>query len=375
MELGLFNRNSILTPFTVERRSTLILGKPQTGKSTALSRLALDDIHNGLPVVYISDSVENVLNHIPKSRQKDTILFEPSSFPFAFNILSSIPPNRHALFASTFLKTVKGVWGYENVATPVLDQYIRAGIQSLLQVPSTLVSLKFLLTDKNFRKDIQGQLTDPILKDFWDDYETLTDKEKRQDTSSTLNKIRSFLFEPNVRNCLDQKTNKLSFNGIVLVSLKDELGENACLIGALVLCLLYVHVLEGVETNLYIDGAHKYGPIDHLISRIHTVFTLQFLDQVKNPAPLIGSVGQILAFRSSVRDSDFLEPEFNLTNDHFPLFALKPYRAMVAIDGIPTELHMLPHFYKKTDGEKIRKRSQTLSQPLHIIEKRLERHV
>jgi hypothetical protein len=376
MQLGL--HKSTLTPFDTERRSTLILGKPRTGKTTALTRLALDDIYAGRPVVFIGSDVSQVLRHIPKWRQHEVTYFSPSDFPIAFNILSGIRDGRHALFATTLLETVKGIWGYDKSPTPTLDQYIRAGIHSLLSVKgTTLLSLKHLITDKAYRTYITSQLHDPILTNFWADFEKLTDKEKRQDTASTINKIRAFFFEPLIRNCLDQHHNNVSFNGVLLVSLKDELGrENASLLGALILCCLYV---SGQETHLYIDGGERYGTaiLSALLSAPHikSFLSIQYLDQLsKNFQPaLIGSVGQVVAFRSSLRDAQELEPEFNLNRDHWHFHEMPPYRATVTIDGHPTELYMPEHGYHETDPTPIINRSKTLSAPIHSIEKRLGR--
>lgn len=387
MELGLYNHLTQLLPFQVERRNTLVLGSMGTGKSTLLVRLALNDIYDGLPVCFVDphgSAIDHILKHIPANRQKDVILFDPSRQPFAFNVFANIKEDKHNLFASTLLETVKGVWGYENVATPVLDQYFRAIIHTALASKgSTFLSLKFLLTNDSYRKQLLDSIDDTIIKDFWNDYETLTAKEQRQDVSSTVNKLRAFLFAPLVRNCLDQKKNCLLFKDkIVLCALRTrELGtENACLLGALVLASLYI---EDVEQHLYIDGSRFgnaiLGSLMSSCPSVSTVVSVQFLDQLSKDfqKTLLGGVGQVVAFRTSHHDSEVLSPDFNLNRDHFALNELKPYTAMACIDGIPTELTMSEHTYPETNqAHKIIARCKSqYTAPIETVEARIKRFV
>lgn len=106
MVLGLYNQNRLLIPFQNKRRlqHTLFIGKPRTGKTTTLTRLALDDIHEGKPVVFLGSTI---LEHIPEERQEDAINFYPDrEYPFSFNLLSDVDEDKRALFTATFLDTV-----------------------------------------------------------------------------------------------------------------------------------------------------------------------------------------------------------------------------------------------------------------------------
>ena len=182
------------------------------------------------------------------------IYFTPDrDFPFGFNILANIPGDKHTLFSATILETVSAIWGY-NTPTPNFDQYIGAGIGILLEAQgTTFLSLKDVLTDPEHRKQILRQVKDPILKNLWYDIEKFGNREKRHDTSSTLNRVYAFLLEPLVRNCVCQKHNHMSFKDkIVIVDLKEhEIGkENASLLGALILTQLYIEGMNGLKTHL-----------------------------------------------------------------------------------------------------------------------------
>jgi hypothetical protein len=358
MELGLVNNLGRQEPFTVPKRNTFIVGQPRTGKSETLIRLALDEIYNKKPIVFISSrgkAIAEILNHIPKKRQNDVLLFQPSRFPFAFNILARVPQERHALLATTILDTVKGIWGYDRTPTPNIDQYIRAGIGTLLSVKgTTLLSLKFLLTDNSYRTELLGYVSDVLLKDFWDDFEELTDKEKRQETASTLNKVRAFMFEPLVRNCIDQRTNKLVLKDkIVLVSLDEaRLGdENASLLGALVLAHLFVEAVYELDTTLFIDDAYRFGTAilgKLLTTDVPTVLTAQYLDQFSRDfqPQLLGSIEHIMATRTSLKDSETLAAYFDLDNHTGELHEQHPYRALVSVEGRTTAITLAMHEYE-----------------------------
>ena len=389
MELGLYNHLSQLKPFISDRRfqHTLFIGKPRTGKTTALQRLALDDMRSGESVVFIGD--DSILDTIPQEKQADVIHFDAANrdFPFAFNLLANVEPERRSLFVATFLETVKGVWKFDASSTATLDQYIRAGTAALLEAPDTsLVSFEFLLTDPRYRAHIMRSLRDRVMLDFWQKFDALCASDQRRETASTLNKLRALTFDTRLRNCLDQKRNALTFrNKIVIVSLREsEIGrENASFIGALVLSQLYMEAQQGVATNVYIDGADRFGTaiLFKLLSSCPTLsvqLSLHYLDQIDRrlqPA-LIGSVGTIVAFRTSVRDAVQLEPEFNLNNSHKHLFQLAPFIAYVVVDGVTTELKMLPHTYPLTPRTKEKIIARCISQyttPRAAVEARLGR--
>jgi hypothetical protein len=355
MALGLVRSTGEWFP---QGASSLILGKPRTGKTSLLVRLALHDIHDGKNIVFIDPSgtaITEILNHIPKSRKEDVLLISPAEFSFGLNFLENIPENRHALFANTITESIKGIYFDKNAPTALFEQTLRQGINTLLKVQgSTLLNLLFLLTDK------RTSVKDTLLTFFWDKFEEMSLKDKRQEVSSTANKLWAFFSEPRIRDCVDQPHNFLSFNKVVLVSLnKGQLGtQNVAMLGSLILSQLY---LENPKTTLYVDGANLFG--NHIIpailsdsTNVETHFTLQSLRQVKGYETDFMGVEQIVAFRSSVVDEELLAPEFNyrLDNSLDRLYEIKQFNASVAVDGKTTELEMPLHTYPKTGfAEKI----------------------
>lgn len=389
MELGYKNNHvGINVPFVVDPTNTLIIGTNDSNTSDLLIRLLLDDIHAGFPVVSIDPNGQindEILKRIPRNRQKDVIVIDPSTQPFALNVFANILGSRKDLFASTLMDTLKGVWFARDTSTPVFDQYLRATLHLALSVTgTTFFSLKYILTNKDYRDTLLESIDDPVIKDFWRDFETLTPKEQRQDRSSTLNKLNAFAFSPVVRNVLDQKNNKLVFKDkVVLVTLRTrELGsENARLLGALILALLY---MEDTPQNLYLSGASFgtaiLGKLLTTCPSVRTTLAVQYLDEVRKDfqPTLLSGVGQIVAFKTSSRDSDTLGPDFHLNNDHYSLAdmnALGPRTSYVCIDGVTTVLQPIDRTYPEThQAAKIMARC--LSQytaPLEVISNRIAR--
>lgn len=351
MEFGTYNYNSIQLPFHIERCNSLFLGK----SGDALQSLAIQDIYNNQSVVYLGD--DSILDYIPLRREKHVLLFSPSEYPIPFNILAKVPEKRRPLFASTILEALKGIWGYENVPTPTLDQYLNAGILTLLSVPgATLLNLPYLLNNKSYRESLS--IKDSVLKDFWETFDDMTPKEQRQDTASTRNKLNAILFEPYIRQCFDVQNNKLSFkNKIVLLSFKErDLGRaNASIIGALALAQLYIEALDGLNTTLYVPDAHRFGNaiLSSVMTVVPTLFAVPNLQKFKpnNREQIVADVDQIIAFRTSLKDSKELEPEFDIAEKpqgRFHLHELDYGVAYHTQSGLTTEVRTEPHTYPKT---------------------------
>lgn len=359
MLLGYQKQKGKFTEFHSPRISTLLVGKPGTGKTQTLIRLALDDIAAGFPIVFIG-SIDEILNHIPLSRRDDVLVFDPATKRFPFNILANVADP--SLFTSVMLETVRSIWP-SDISTTRIDSYIGAGLQTLLDVPdSNLFTLLDLLSDKDFRESIP--IKDKSLKKFWYRYETMTPKEQRDKTESTISRIQSFMFDRHVRDCLSFKDNKMSFKDkIVLVSLSEsQLGFlNVRLLGSLVIGMLALHGVGGLQTTLYVDQADRFPAVGVVLSRcpsIPVLLSVQSLSQLRDTVP----IRQTLAFRTTVEDADLLEPEFGLRRDNTAIqLPLLPDHLAYVLEGQrAVRLSMPLHDYQPThQAEQIRRRRGT----------------
>lgn len=368
MELGLYNNLSVLKPYIAEPATTLLIGKAKTGKSNLLEQIAL----TSYPFVFIGNA-EKMLASIPKKLQKRVLYFNPSAHPFSFNVLHNVPLTLQPLVSSTLTQAIISLSGF-SIEPVRLKKYLSFGIQTLLNANDnyTFLDLKRLLTDDAFRTKVIGQVSDPVLKDFWNDYEQLPLRDRLSYIESTLTRLYSVLLEPQIRSCLGQKHNRLVFKDtIVLVSLSEAyMGkDNANLLGSLILAMLYVEGVQGLETRLFVDDAYRFPFLEAILSRcpsITTVYTLQYLSQMKNPVS-----DRIVAFRTTVKDGESLD--LGLTNDQLEVHKINDFEAYTQAGSGAIRL-TIPHYQFPDTGQaqKIINRCRTqCSAPQEVINKRL----
>ncbi len=335
-------------------RHTHILGASGTGKTTLLVNTALDDIGRGEGICFLDphgDAIDDILARIPKRRAKDVILFDPSDYewPVAWNPLSTIPQESRAFVASSILTSAKAIWEY-TIPTPVLDEVLYASTAALLDTPGgTLLGMKFLLTSPKYRKHVRSYIKDPIVKDFWGDFENLPEKDKREMTRSTLNKIRYLLADPHVRNTIGQKKSAfvlekvMSDSKMLLVRLpQGRLGlEKTRMLGALLLSQVHTTALRRTGRtpfHVFIDECHDFATptLYEMLSGIRKFgvsLTLanQYLDQLprKLLSAILGNVGTRIIFRVGIEDSERLHRTIPHDNTEPMLHELAQYEARI----------------------------------------------
>ena len=256
---------------------TVILGPTGSGKSNVMLSLILENMKAGRSLLVIdpkADLVNDVLCRIPKSRENDVVVIDPSdSCPVGFNPFAFKHGNPE-LIADAILAVFKEIfadsWG-------VRSQDILSGALLTLaqEKDSSLVLLPTLLTDERFRKKITRNIDDKIgLEPFWAGFEAMGKAERNQVIAPVLNKMRQFILRPSLRNVLGQTKPKFSledlFNKrrIVLVSLNRGMigAENARLLGSLIVGLTWTLALNRAKespekrhiVNIFIDELQDY---------------------------------------------------------------------------------------------------------------------
>ena len=413
MQLGLVRqfdphrREEFFTPFELSEERRLqhlfVIGRTGTGKSTALTNFVLDDIASGAGCAFFDphgDDTVQLLSLIPAERQKDVILYDPSDFdfPIGFNPLHNVPQQRRPFVASAVVDCFRAIWGHS--WGPQVEMFVYAGVAALIDMPDgSLLGLKFLLTSRSYRARVLAQVQDPAIRDFWQtDFEThMPEREQRERTLSTLNKIGALIADPAIRNSIAQSRTAIDFSQILdrrrifIARLpQGELGiEKSSLIGALLLSNLHLNALRRKDRSpfhLYLDEFHHFGnsTVIEMLSGIRKfgvslTVACQYLDQLTPAmrAAVLGTVGTMLAFRTGAIDSETLAPEFELKRDDASLSALPPYRAYVRSDRT-TELRMLPlpEFGRARVARKIRDRCRSqYALPRFVIEERITRFI
>lgn len=148
-----------------------IIGSSGSGKTTLLLNLIRQDMKRGQGLCVIDphgDLIDDVVAGVPEARMDDVILFDPSDadFPIAFNILNANTEYEKTMLSSDLVAAFRSMstsWG------DVMDTVLANAILTVLEHPEggTLLDLKRLLSDKNFRDAFLKKIDDQGIRHFW----------------------------------------------------------------------------------------------------------------------------------------------------------------------------------------------------------------
>jgi CxxC-x17-CxxC domain-containing protein len=326
------------------RQHMYILGKSGTGKSTMLSNMMIQDVARGEGMCVVDphgELVESLLTMIPENRMDDVIYFNPSDtdFHMGFNVLEIVDPKYKHLVASGLMGIFTKMWA--NVWSSRMEYILNNCILALLDTPgSTLLGVPRLLVDKNYRKEIVNNITDPVVKAFWvQEYEAWQEKFRNEAIAPIQNKVGQFLSTAIVRNIIGQQKSTIDVYDIMnskkifLVNLsKGRIGEdNSSLLGGMIITKIQLAAMERVRIKeeerqdfyLYVDEFQNFvtDSFASILSearkyRLNLIIAHQYIDQlvVESSATVrdavFGNVGSMIVFRVGARDAEFLEQEF-----------------------------------------------------------------
>lgn len=324
-------------------RHTYIIGKTGMGKSTLLENLAIQDINNGEGVCVIDPHgsfAEKLLDHIPESRIKDVIYFAPfdTECPIGLNVLEKVEKEKRHLVANGIMAAFKKIWvdawsaRMEYILTNIILALLENDNQSLLGVNR-------MLTDKEYRKLMVSNVTDPTVKEFWEkEYAGYTEKFAAEAAPAIQNKVGQFVGNPLIRNIVGQQKTSIDLRDamdtkkILIVNLsKGKVGEgNANLIGSLLITKIYLAAMSRADVGAYeleklppfyvyvdefqnfanesfaniLSEARKYN----LALTVAHQYIEQMTDEVR--AAVFGNVGTMVTFRVGATDAEVFEKEF-----------------------------------------------------------------
>lgn len=358
------------TKFGIKRvdreRHLYIIGKSGVGKSFLLNLLTLSDIYQDQGFAIVDphgDYATDIMRYIPEHRIKDVIYINPddAQFPIAFNPMEYTDVNRRNNIASEIVGVLKKMFG--DSWGPRLEHILRFTLLALLETPdTTMLGITRMLTDKNYRKMIVDNITDPVVKAFWiTEFASWNDKFASEAVQPVLNKVGAFTAVPIVRNIIGQPKSSFSIRKamdegkIIIVNLsRGRIGEdNAAILGSLIITKIQLDAMsrsdiEKVEDRrpfyLYVDEfqnfatesfavilseARKYG----LRLTVANQYVSQMPEEVRDA--VFGNVGSIVSFRVGADDADYLAKYFEPVFEPLDLVNLNKQNIYVSmsIDG------------------------------------------
>ncbi|WP_194923126.1 type IV secretory system conjugative DNA transfer family protein [Catenulispora pinisilvae] len=269
---------SIAVPDT--RQHFHIMGATNSGKSTLMARMILDDVAARRGVLVLDpkgDLVGDLLDRMPTSAADRLVLIDPTdSGPRpCLNILAQGDPeltvdNLVGIFRRLFASS----WG------PRTDDVLRATCLTLLATardrPPTLADVSQMLSDKVFRAARTASLAETghrMLDHFWTGFADLSDQSQAAITAPLQNKLRAFLLRRFVADVIAQPRSTIDLGqvldgGICLVRLpKGVLGDDTMrLLGSFILAAAWQATTARAgrpeqarpDAAIYLDEAHNF---------------------------------------------------------------------------------------------------------------------
>jgi len=350
-------------------RHMYVIGKTGMGKSTLLENMAVQDIKNGEGIAFVDPhgkSADLLLEYVPESRIKDVLYFAPfdMDYPISFNVMEDVGPDKRHLVANGLMSAFKKIW--VDAWSARMEYILNNILLALLEYPdSTLIGVNRMLADKDYRKKVVDNITDPSVKSFWiDEFAKYGDRYMQEAGAAIQNKIGQFVSNPLVRNIIGQPKSTFDIRTlmderkIMIINLsKGRVGEsNANLLGSMLITKIYLAAMsradlqdEEMKTRphfyLYVDEFQNFAneSFADILSearkyKLDLTVAHQYIEQMSEevrPA-VFGNVGTMITFRVGAYDAEFLEKEFSPTFLAEDLVNLGLYQFYIKlmIDGV-----------------------------------------
>lgn len=322
-----------------------IIGATGTGKTKFLEFLISQDIKNGNGLGVIDphgDLVEDIKGLLAffYQEKKDysflsekIVLIEPTDpdLTVTFNPLEKLPnisiPEQAGELISAFKRIWSDSWGVR------MEDLLRNSLIALGEADLSLCEIPLFLTRRNFRREVLKKVNHPITQDYFNRFDTMTDRSQISWIEPVMNKINAFFSDDRIRQIFS--STKSSFNlrqvmdqkKILLINLdKGKLKGSSDLLGSLLMAKIQMAAFSrsNIPQNkrkpfyLYIDEfqdfandsfsvilseARKYG--------LSIIMAHQTLSQISTELRnlILGNTGIQVYFRINRHDAQLLAKE------------------------------------------------------------------
>jgi hypothetical protein len=350
-------------------RHVYVIGKTGMGKSTMLENMAIQDIQNGNGIAFIDphgSTAEKLLDYIPEDRIKDLIYFAPFDldYPVSFNVMEDVGKDERHLVANGLMSAFKKIW--VDAWSARMEYILTNVILALLEYPgATLLGVNRMLADKNYRKKVVDNITDPSVKTFWvEEYGKYTDRYISEAIPPIQNKVGQFTSNPLLRNIIGQPQSSFNFRQvmdnkkILIINLsKGRMGEiNAALIGSMIITKIYLAAMSRANLPsaqlkqvppfyLFVDEFQSFAneSFANILSearkyKLSLTLAHQYIEQMSEEvrAAVFGNVGTTMAFRVGPFDAEVLEKIFlpTFTQEDIVNLGFAQVYLTLMIDGV-----------------------------------------
>ncbi len=196
-----------------------------------------------------------------------------------------------------------------------------------------------MLSDKEYRKKVVDNITDPSVRSFWvDEFAKYTDKFAAEATPAIQNKVGQFTSNPIIRNIIGQPKSSFDLRDvmdkkkILIMNLsKGLVGEqNANLLGGMLITKIYLGAMSRADVPaeqlaklpnfyFYVDEFQSFANASFadILSearkyKLNLTIAHQYVEQMAEEvkAAVFGNVGTMIVFRVGATDAEIFEKEF-----------------------------------------------------------------
>ncbi len=353
-------------------RHIYMIGKTGVGKTVLFENMIMQDIREGRGVCYLDpngDAAEYILHRIPKERAEDVIYFNPADTerPMGLNMLEWKTPEQRDFLVQEAIQMFYKLFdpNQTGVVGPQFEHWMRNAALTLMAQPEggTIVDIPRLFTDPDFEKQCLQNVTDPMVRNFWEKQIAKTaDFHKSEMLNYFTSKFGRFMTNDMMRNIIGQTKSSFDFrevmdnNKILICNLsKGMIGEiNAFLLGMIIVSKIAMGAFSRQDTEeskripfyLYVDEFQNFitDVFATILSesrkyKLSLNITNQYIEQMdeKIRNAVIGNAGTLVSFRIGAADAEFLVKEFNpLKSDDMTNIDKYNFYIKMLIDGAPT---------------------------------------
>lgn len=320
-----------------------VIGKTGMGKSTLLENMAVQDMRNGEGMAFIDPhgaTAETLLDYIPEERKNDVLYFAPfdMEYPVSFNVMEDVGPDKRHLVVSGLMSVFEKIW--VDAWSARMAYILQNTLMALLEYPdSTLLGVNRMLSDKNYRKKVVDNISDPSVRSFWvDEFAKYNERYMQEAGDAIKNKIGQFTANPVIRNIIGQPKSSFDLRKIMdeqkilIMNLsKGLVGEsNANLLGSMLTTRIYLAAMSRADMSqetlrqmpnfyFYVDEFQSFAnaTFADILSearkyKLNLTIAHQYIEQMEEEVrnAVFGNVGTIAAFRVGPFDAEVLEAIF-----------------------------------------------------------------
>ncbi|MEK7226402.1 MAG: type IV secretion system DNA-binding domain-containing protein, partial [Bacteroidota bacterium] len=357
------SRTNVFMKEADRRRHLYIIGKSGGGKSVYIASLAVQDIKAGHGVCVVDphgDLVEYILQHIPKERADDVVIFNPSDMdrPVGLNMLEAKTDDEKDFAVQEMIAIFYKLFPPEMIG-PMFEHNMRNVMLTLMadiNDTGTIIDIPRMFTDDDYAKQYLKKLKDPVVRSFWEkEMAKTSDFHKSEMLGYLISKVGRFVENEMMRNIMGQQKSGFNFREIMdnkkilLVNLaKGKTGEvNAKLLGLIIVAKLQMAAMGRADLPeekrndfyLYIDEFQNFitDSISTILSearkyRLDLIVAHQYMGQLTDEKghtgirdAVLGNAGTICCGRIGPDDSEVLAKEFAPTFGSYDLLNTPMY--------------------------------------------------